>query len=214
MRTSSRSFAVVLFDEVDLLDVASLMHVTSVAGRHYNWRPFRLLTVAREAGLLETRGQLRIEAKHSFADCPVPELLFVPGGYGARRAAEDPACVAWCRQAAAGAVLTVAIGAGCAVLGAAGLLDGATIAASSEVRAWLSSGLPHTTFDESAPIVSSLGGKLLTAAGSGHGTELALTVVEHQLGRRLANTVRTQLGSANVARLDLPEPPKITLPSR
>lgn len=214
MRTSSRNFAVVLFDEVDLLDVASLMHVTSVAGRHYNWRPFRLLTVARVKGLLETRGQLRIEAKHSYADCPAPELLFVPGGYGARRAAEDQQCVDWCRQAAADAVLIVAIGAGCAVLGAAGLLDGASIAASSEVRAWLSGSLLDTTFDESEPIVSSRGGKLLTAAGSGHGTELALSVVEHQLGRRLALTVRAQLGNANVARLDLPEPPKITLPSR
>ena len=63
VRTSSRNFAVLLFDEVDLYDVACLMQVASVAGRHYNWRPFRLLSVARQAGLVETRSQLRVEAK-------------------------------------------------------------------------------------------------------------------------------------------------------
>jgi transcriptional regulator GlxA family with amidase domain len=212
VRTSSRNFAVLLFDEVELLDVASVMQVASLAGRHYNWRPFRLLPVALQAGLIETRSQLRLEAKFSLVDCPAPEVLFVPGGYGARRAAEDERIVAWCRQASAGAALTLCIGAGAALLGAAGVLAGATVAATSEVRTWLSSSLPHTLFDEREPVVSSLGGKLLSAASSGHGIELALAAVERCLGRRLALSLRASLGSPNLARLDLPDPVKITLP--
>lgn len=214
MRTSSRNFAVLLFDEVELLDVASMMQVASLAGRHYNWRPFRLLPVARAAGLVETRSQLRLEAKFSFDDCPVPELLFVPGGYGARRAAEDASVVDWCRKVAPGSVLTLAIGAGVAVLGAAGLLEGASVATTSETRAWLAGDLSNTRLDEPGPIVAALGGKLLTAASSGQGVELALGMVEHQLGKKLAGVVRAQLGAVAVARLDLPEPPAITLPRR
>jgi transcriptional regulator GlxA family with amidase domain len=211
VRTSSRNFAVLLFDEVELLDVASVMHVASAAGRHYNWRPFRLLTVAPVAGLVDTRGQLRIEAKFSLGDCPTPEILFVPGGYGARRAAEDERIVAWCRQAAARAELSLCIGAGAAVLGAAGALTGASVAATNELRSWLSSSLPDTTFEEREPVVSALGGKLLSSASSGHGVELALAVVERCLGRKIALGLRASLGSPNLARLDLPDPLKITL---
>lgn len=214
MRTSSRNFAVLLFDEVELLDVASMMQVASLAGRHYNWRPFRLLPVARAAGLVETRSQLRLEAKFSFEDCPAPELLFVPGGYGARRAAEDATVVDWCRRVAPGLTLTLAIGAGVAVLGAAGLLDGASVATTNDTRAWLAGNLTNTRLDEPEPIVAALGGKLLTAASSGHGLELALAMVERQLGKKLATAVRTQLGAVAVARLELPEPPAITLPRR
>ena len=202
-----------LFDEVELLDVASLMQVASAAGQRYNYRPFRLLTAARAPGLVETRSQLRIEAKFSLESCPAPELLFVPGGYGARRAAADPELVAFCQRAAQSAELLVALGAGVALLGAAGLLEGATVAGTPELRAWLSGSLPHTEFDDRQGVVSSLGGKLLSAAGSGGGVELALAVVERYLGQRTASALRTALGAPSVARLE-PAPVKITLPPR
>ena len=213
MRTSSRNFAVLLFDEVELLDVASLMQVTSAAGQRYNYRPFRLLPVARVPGLIETRSQLRIEAKHSLESCPTPELLFVPGGYGARRAAADPSLIAFCQRAAQSAELLVAMGAGVALLGAAGLLEGATVAASADVVKWLSPGLPSTSFDEREPVVGSLDRKLLTAASSGCGVELGLAVVAHCLGQRTASALRASLGAPSVARLE-PSPVTITLPPR
>src|SRR5688572_11207734 len=87
VRTSSRNLAVLLFDEVELWDVASVMHVTALAGRHWNWRPFRLTTAAVAPGLIETRSQVRLEAAFGLESCPAPEILFVPGGYGARLAA-------------------------------------------------------------------------------------------------------------------------------
>jgi len=213
VRTSSRNFAVLLFDEVELLDVASMMQVASAAGQRYNYRPFRLLPVARAAGLVETRSQLRIEAKMSLEDCPAPELLFVPGGYGARRAAGDAELVAFCRRAAQSAELLVAIGAGVAVLGAAGLLDGAAVAANRELETWLAGSLPHTRFDEREPVVTSLDGKLLTAASSGCGVELGLAVVGHCLGQRTASALRVAMGAPSVSRLE-PAPVMITLPPR
>jgi transcriptional regulator GlxA family with amidase domain len=213
VRTSSRNFAVLLFDEVELYDVACMMQVASLAGRNYNWRPFRLLSVAREAKMVETRSQLRIEAKLGFSDCPAPELFFVPGGYGARRASEDEATLEFCRRAAQTAELTLAIGTGVGVLGAAGLLEGASVAATNEVRSWLAPRLPNTRFEEQ-PLVAAPGGKLITAAGSGYGIELALSVVERQLGRRMAIVLRANLGLPEVSRLELPDPVTITLPPR
>jgi transcriptional regulator GlxA family with amidase domain len=207
VRTSSRNVAVLLFEEVELLDVASVMQVASLAGRNYNWRPFRLLPVARQPGLVSTRSQLRLEATHSFETCPTPEILFVPGGYGARRAAADAAAVAFCRAAFASAEVCFAIGAGVALLGAAGVLEGASVATTLETRTWLGASLPNTRLDEPAAIVTSPDGKLLTAASSGHGLELALAVVERFLGRRMTLAVRTSLGHAEISHLQLPDHP-------
>jgi transcriptional regulator GlxA family with amidase domain len=123
-----------------------------------------------------------------------PEVLFVPGGYGARRAAADQRFVAWCAAAAPRAELVLAIGAGVMLLGAAGLLNGSDVAAAADSIEWLRPALPGTRIDTASAIVSSsLGGvaeKLLTAASGRDGLDLALRAVERQLGARLATHLR------------------------
>jgi transcriptional regulator GlxA family with amidase domain len=214
VRTSSRNFAVLLFDEVELWDVAAVMQVASHAGRHWNWRPFRLLPTALRIGLIETRSQIRIEATVSLESCPAPEIVFVPGGYGARRAAEDGAVTAWCAKVCATAELTLAVGAGVMVLGAAGLLEGAEVAATKASREWLERALPGTRFNESDAIVASKSGKLLTSGSSVHGVDLGLAAVERFLGAKMAADLRSTLGHPQLSRIELPGPIKITLPPR
>lgn len=214
VRTSSRNFAILLFDEVELWDVAAVMQVASLAGRHWNWRPFRLLPTALNAGLIETRSQIRLEAAVSLADCPTPEVVFVPGGYGARRAAQDAAVTTWCAQVCAHAELTLAVGAGVMVLGAAGLLEGAEVAATKESREWLAAALPNTRFNESDAIVVTAGGKLLTIADSKHGVDLGLAVVERFLGPKLTANLRSSVGHPHLTHIELPGPIRITRPPR
>lgn len=219
MRTSSRNFAVLLFDEVELWDVTSVMHVASLAGRHWNWRPFRLTPVAATAGLIDTRSQIRVEAAFDLAGCPPPEILFIPGGYGARRAAGDPRYVEWCAGVAPKSELVLAIGAGVMLLGAAGLLGGCEVAATADNIEWMLPELPGTRLETESPIVSSsLGGaagKLLTAGNSKDGLELALRAVERCLGARLAGQLRSSVGSPPPAtRLELRDPPTISRPPR
>lgn len=214
VRTSSRNFAVLLFDEVELWDVAAVMQVASVAGRHWNWRPFRLIPTAARAGLIETRSQIRLEATVALPDCPKPEIVFVPGGYGARRAAEDSAVTQWCSEVCASAELTLAIGAGAMVLGAAGLLEGAEIAATRESREWLATALPNTSVRESDAIVVTGNGRFMTAASSTHGVELALAAVERFLGVKLTANLRSSLGHPHLSSIAVPSGIKITLPPR
>jgi transcriptional regulator GlxA family with amidase domain len=211
VRTSSRDFVIVLFDEVELLDVAGVMQVASAAGRHWNWRPFRLIPAALRPGLIETRSQLRLEATAALAQHPEPELLFVPGGYGARRAAAEPELVAWVARAALRAELVCAVGAGAAVLGAAGLLDGQRIAATAEVAAWLGAELPGTTLDTEQAVVQS--GKYLTAAASSNSLELGLSLSERVLGASPTRALRNALGCPLPARIELAQPwPVLTKP--
>jgi transcriptional regulator GlxA family with amidase domain len=215
VRTSSRNFAILLFDEVELWDVAGVMQVASLAGRHWNWRPFRLIPTAIEAGLVETRSQLRIEAKVALLDCPAPEILLIPGGYGARRAAQNEHITAWCAKVWPDVELTLAIGAGVSVLGAAGLLDDTEVAVSNETRQWLAPSLPKTRLEESERIVASRAGKLLTVASGTQAVDLGLAVVERFLGAKAASSLRVNLGQPPaLTRLEIADPLKITLPPR
>jgi transcriptional regulator GlxA family with amidase domain len=206
MRTSSRDFAILLFDEVEILDVAAIAQVASSAGRHWNWRPFRLLHVAARPGWIETRNQLRIEAALSLSECTAPELLLIPGGYGARRAASDPVIVEWCRQASTSATLIAAVGSGAAVLGAAGLLEGEELAQPSTDNAWLADAVPGARIAQHRRVVGS-GARIVTATDGVDALELGLLIVERTLGKRLSDSLRSKLSfGPETRRVTLSEP--------
>ncbi len=207
MRTSARTVAIVTFEEIELLDVAGPLQVLTLAGRHWNFRPFRVHTLARAKGLVQTRNQLRFEAAESFDRCPRPEVLVVPGGYGARRALDDLELIEWLRVSAAAAELVLGIGYGCLLLAKAGQLAGATIAATRETAELVAQLEPSVTADPSLAVVAS--GKLITAASSFSGIDATLRAVAKLLGVKLAQTVADTLGHDRRAPFDGPEPLRI-----
>lgn len=233
MRTSSRTLAVLLFDEVELWDVAAVMQVASLAGRHWNWRPFRLLPTAEKAGLIDTRSQLRLEAQYTLSTCPEPEILLVPGGYGARRAAQNALVTDWCARVWPRLELALAIGPGVLVLGAAGLIDGEEVAVSKENLETFSASLPNTRCIDPESIdaksndakgtdakpsrangvVRSPSGKLLSCTGGSAALELGLALVERCLGARLAGNLRQSVLPPGTTRLELSEH-ELKLPPR
>lgn len=193
MRTRSRSVALLLFDEVELLDVAATLAVLSSAGRKWNWRPFKVLTVARTPGRITTRNQLAIEAEHALEACPEPELLVLPGGYGARRALADRALVDWVQNAGRSAELTLAVGHGVLIAAKSGLADGQDVAVPVDARELLAEAAPTARPAVDAPgVVGSE--RLLSAARSATALELALAAVERLLGQGQALGVAAALG--------------------
>jgi transcriptional regulator GlxA family with amidase domain len=213
VRTSSRNLAILLFDEVELWDVAAVMQVAAIAGRHWNWRPFRLLPTAEKAGLIETRSQLRLEAQYAVTNCPEPEILLVPGGYGARRAAQNPVVVAWCQSLWPRLDLALAIGTGALVLGAGGLLANEEVAVSAENRESFTTSLADSRCVESSGVVRSPSGKLFSCGGSAAALELGLALAERCLGARLAGNLRRSLIPEATTRLELNEN-ELRLPRR
>jgi transcriptional regulator GlxA family with amidase domain len=204
MQTRSRSLAVLLFDEVELFDVAALLSVVSVAGRHWNWRPFKVEAVAENPGHVSTRDQLSIVAPRRLDEVPSPEFVFIPGGYGARKALTRPAVVEWLTRAGSGAELLLATGNGVLLLAKAGLLGDRRVAARPEIAADLREFAPGVDLD---PVLSD-SGKLLTGSSSGQALELSLRLVSRVLGPKLANGAAQALGVPWL----VPETAKVTGP--
>jgi transcriptional regulator GlxA family with amidase domain len=209
MRTSARNVALLLFDEVELLDVAGPLQVLSHAGRHWNWRPFRVFAVAREAGIVETRSQLRLEARHAFGDAPEPELVIVPGGYGARRALDDAELVAWLARTAGRAEIVLAVGYGSLLLAKAGLLANADVAAPADACELIGELGPSARPKSDVAVAES--GKLVTASRSAAGLDAGLIALARVLGAKQALGVAAEIGHAWQPDAGAPEPLRIEI---
>jgi len=192
MRTSARSLAVLLFDELELLDVAGPLQVLTMAGRNWNYRPFKVFPVSQGATLIETRSQLRLEASLPLAGCTRPELVLVPGGYGARRALDDRVLVDWLRSSAEHAELVFSVGYGSLLLARAGLLRGLEVAVAGDTGELLTGIDPTIVCDRARRVVQA--GKILTAASSAAGIDLGLSVASRVLGNKLALGIAEKLG--------------------
>jgi transcriptional regulator GlxA family with amidase domain len=192
MRTSSQSLAVVLFDEVALLDVALPLEVLTTAGRVWNFRPFKVFAVAAAPGSVKTPSQLELPARHCFADCPTPEMVLVPGGYGARRALGDDAVLQYLRGVAPGASLLFGVGNGVLLLAAAGLLGAADVSVTADAAERLHDLDASTRADTASRFRRS--GRVLTASTPAGAAEAALGVVAELLGKKQALAVAAMLG--------------------
>ena len=192
MRTKPYATAIALFDEVELLDVTGPASVLSSAGRQWNFQPFKLDFVASAVGPVSTRSALTLHATHAWATHSGAECLIVPGGYGARRAAEDQALLDWLRRSAAEAEFVAAIGNGVWLLAKAGLLDQVQVAAHVDLGLEISALCPSAQPNSRAAVCTS--GKILSARASALGLDLSCEIVSRCFGKKLASGLSAALG--------------------
>jgi transcriptional regulator GlxA family with amidase domain len=115
--------------------------------------------------------------------------MIVPGGEGARR--RDPQLVGWLRRNAPGAHRLASVCTGAFLLAEAGLLTGRTVTTHWQRCDDLAAQYPDVTVDPEPIFISS--GDLATSAGVTAGIDLALALVEDDLGRDPALEVARHL---------------------
>ena len=192
MRTKPYRTAIALFDEVELLDVAGPVSVLSSAGRQWNFQPFKIDLVAQAVGPVTTRSALTLHATHSTLSHSGAECLIIPGGYGARRAAESESMLDWVRESAASAEFVAAIGNGAWLLAKAGLLHDCEVAASPDLAQEISALCPSARVNSRDALCSS--GKVLSARASALSLDLSCEIVARCYGKKLASGLSTALG--------------------
>lgn len=192
MRTRPYRLAVIVFDEMDLLDVAGPLEVFSTAGRKWNWRAVKAELISTEPDQVATRSQLRIGSVSPLESCPDPELVLLPGGYGARRALEQPELIDYLSRIRAGLTLTLAVGLGSLLAARAGLLRDAAVAALPALSDELQRLDPSLRVDVTARTLSTP--TCITAAQNGSAIDLGLEVVARLLGKSQANGAARELG--------------------
>jgi transcriptional regulator GlxA family with amidase domain len=179
-----RRVAILLFDDVEVLDFAGPFEVFGVSMAVEGMPAFEVVTIALNSGEVIARNGLRVVPTCTASALGDVDILVVPGGSGTRREMTRLDMLDFIRSASASADLTLSVCTGALLLGTAGLLEGRSATthcdAMGELRD-LDSGadiLPH------ARIVDN--GSLIISAGVSAGIDAALYIVSRLLGPELA----------------------------
>ena len=190
-----RTVLIVLFDGVQSLDVTGPLEVFASAVGHgaspAGGRAYQVRTASLGGGPVRTTSGLAISPDGDLRDLgrPAPGLLVVPGGEGAR--GRPPELVAWLRDHASEAGQVASVCTGAFLLAEAGLLDGKRATTHWSRCDDLRDQYPAVRVDPDPIFVRD--GNIASSAGITAGIDLALALVEDDLGRDAALAVARQL---------------------
>ncbi|MGL5169007.1 MAG: GlxA family transcriptional regulator [Afipia sp.] len=188
-----RTVAIVALPGVQLLDVSGPLDVFAEANVQAGKPAYRLVVVATVPGAIRSSSGVRLmpdlvigeDRKESF------DTLLVAGRPNAAEQSSGAALLDWLRKKAPTVRRFGSVCSGAFVLAEAGLLDGRRATTHWSVAEQLALRYPSVNVDRDAIHVSD--GRLRTAAGVTAGLDLALALVEEDLGRDIAMKVSSQL---------------------
>jgi len=194
----TRTVAVVIFPEFQLLDAAGPItafelagrEITELPGRETAAPPYRIRVVAPSAGPVASSSGVMLTAEILPPPAGIDTLLVV-GGLGTRNSEADPVLLAWLREAAGAARRVASVCTGAFVLAAAGLLDGKSGTTHWRYAASLARQYPAIRVEPDRIFVRD--GKLWTSAGITAGIDLALALIADDLGEAVAKSTAQRL---------------------
>jgi transcriptional regulator GlxA family with amidase domain len=180
-----RSIAILAFDGVQTLDVTGPWEVFSMANRIAGGHAYSVEVVARHSRPLRTGSGLAIVPDRAARSVRGPlDTLLVAGGEGVLKAIEDEPLVRWVKRMAGGSRRVASVCTGAYMLAEAGLLDGRRAATHWASAGDLARRYPRLEVDPESIYVRD--GNVWTSAGVTAGMDLALALVEEDLGRDIA----------------------------
>ncbi len=183
-----RNLAILIFDDVEVLDFAGPFEVFAVTDELNEYAFFNVFTVAETTHPITAKNGLSINPDYMFQDCPTPNILLIPGGDGTRPVLENTGIIHWIQRIARDAELVLSVCSGALVLAKAGLLEGLQATTHHQVLRELSSLAPNTRIMHDQRYVDN--GSVMTSAGISAGIDMSLYVVEKLLGKKYATKTR------------------------
>ncbi|WP_406412626.1 GlxA family transcriptional regulator [Streptomyces sp. NBC_01614] len=178
---AQRTVLFVLFDGVQSLDVTGPLEVFAGAEKH-RAGTYRIRTASLDGAPVRTSSHLTVVPDESLTDVSEPHTLLVPGGEGTR--GPQPGLTDWLREHGPRAERLVSVCTGAILLAAAGLLDGRRATTHWAYCDKLARDHPAVEVDPDPIYVRD--GRVATSAGVTSGIDLALALVEEDLGRDVA----------------------------
>ncbi len=194
-----KSVAIVLFDQVEVLDFAGPFEVFSVTGQRESGEPFEVFTVA-EKETISARNNLVIKPTYTFENCPPCNLFLIPGGggfnpdgspFGSRREMCNPVMLDWVTERARTAEHVLSVCTGALILAKAGLLENLEATTHYLAVDLLKSIAPTTRVSGEKRWVDN--GKIILSAGVSAGVDMSLHVVASLQGEDVARETATYM---------------------
>jgi transcriptional regulator GlxA family with amidase domain len=185
-----RAVALVVFDRLQPLDLVGPLEVFAAANDYEQAagrpQPYRVDVVATSPGPVRSASGLAILAEQPLPAEP-PDTLVVVGGNGAQQARHDVELLGWLRRTSPATRRTCSVCTGAFVLAAAGLLDGRRATTHWSRAGKLAREYRSVLVDAEPLFIQD--GPVWTSGGVTAGIDLALALVEADLGAAAAQTV-------------------------
>jgi transcriptional regulator GlxA family with amidase domain len=179
------NIAILMFDDVEVLDFAGPFEVFGVARYEDGSQPFNVCLVSEDGKRVIARNGLKVDVDYGLSDCPKLDLLLIPGGQGTRTLMYNENVQAWIQSQYDDVEHLLTVCTGSLVVAKTGLLSG------------LAATTYHTAFDlltEAEPTLEPRpgerwvdNGKIITSAGVSAGIDMALHTVSRLLGKEFAD---------------------------
>jgi transcriptional regulator GlxA family with amidase domain len=189
-----RVIEVLAYQAVQLLDVSGPLQVFASANDFVTaagGTPPYALRVVAQGGTVTASAGLGLTADPLPPTGAALDTLMIAGGQGVEAAAADPVLIDWVRERAKQARRIASVCTGAFLLAASGLLDGRRAATHWSVCAELARRFPAVRVEADPIFVRD--GPVWTSAGVTAGIDLALALVEQDLGRSVALAVARYL---------------------
>jgi transcriptional regulator GlxA family with amidase domain len=184
VETVTRKVVIVAFPGVQTLDVAGPAEVFSLAGRIASAR-YDVVVASSRADALRTSSGISLAPAHTLRGVRgAIDTLLVAGGTGVAQAERDETLIRWLRAAAGRSRRVASVCTGALLLARAGLLDGRRATTHWAACAELARRYPATDVAHDAIFVRD--GNVWSSAGVSAGMDLALALVEEDVGREVA----------------------------
>jgi transcriptional regulator GlxA family with amidase domain len=186
-----RNVAILVFDDVEVLDFCGPFEVFSITGRSGDATHFNVYTVAEHSRPVVARNGLSVNPEHALDDHPRPNVLVVPGGAGTRREMNRAPLLDWIKRVEPGCELVLSVCTGALLLARAGLLDGLRATTHHEVLDTLREVAPRTEIMTGVRYVDN--GRIIVAAGIAAGIDASLHAVARLVGEETARKTASHM---------------------
>lgn len=188
---------ILIYDEVELLDMAGPYEVFTTAARVHARSQvagtpplFQVFTLARGLAPVTARAGLRLQPDYSLQAHPPLDCAIVPGGV-VSEALRQPELQDWIASQAQRARILASVCTGALLLAQAGVLDGLAATTHWEDLAELRALRPQVAVRQRARWVDQ--GAIVTSAGISAGMDMSLHLIERLQGRELAECTARQM---------------------
>ncbi len=189
----TRDVVMVVYPRIQTLDVVGPAEVLAAANDHVGRAEYRTTIAARDPDdVVSSSSGLRLGVDRALARVSGPiDTLMVVGGQGTELAARDARLIAEISRLAAVSRRVTSVCSGAFLLAQAGLLDGRRATTHWQYCDVLAELFPAVTVDPDPIFVRD--GNVITSAGVSAGMDLALALVEDDLGHDVALAVARRL---------------------
>jgi transcriptional regulator GlxA family with amidase domain len=186
--TSKQTVVFVVFPGCQSLDLAGPFEVFNGANLLAGNQPYRLLVASIDGNDVTTESGLRLGVDVVLGNIRGPiDTLIVVGGFGVFSAAAHNRTLKHVARLAKSARRISSVCTGAYILGAAGLIDGRTVCTHWASITDFQQRFPNVTVDTQS--IFNTDGNVWTSAGVTAGIDLALALVEADLGSTTAQTI-------------------------